>query len=324
MFGKDKGLHVTALPVERTGFVPVGFVHTIIYRTLTQRTVSGIQTRQVFKLVELVHTVQIHNQIEWNGLGTPLRMPCIPFIKIKEFVHFLTSLVRTSRFARNTPDGKFQRVGLRGGSDSCPVGHTRSIHRTHLKCTGRFRTEVLKQQSGIPDGTIQHTVVLYLIIIGMVHLLPGRSQRVSPGILFRDLWFRSGQCPLADSQFFCWSKHITFHFQRHFIPCHIHCRQLDVHHRILHHLHTGHLTARSGKTVQLRSGFIIIYIFSLLQCLQRRHRSQFHFLPSDICRQFLRLCRHIEAEISSLFRHHSFKMTLRRCHADFQVFPFQH
>ena len=97
-----------------------------------------------------------------------------------------------------------------------------------------------------------------------------------------------------------------------------------MYHRILNDVQTSLFTTRSGKTIQLRTRLIIIYIRSFLQFFQRSHRIQFHFLSAYTHCQFLRLRSYIDTEMGTLTRYHSFERALHWFYTHCQVLPLYH
>ena len=89
--------------------------------------------------------------------------------------------------------GKFQRIFLGSGAESCPVRVSIFVHGTYLEVVSGFYAQPFEQQFRILNGTIVHAIKLYFIIVGIIYLVPSGLQGISCGILFGNLCFRGNQ-----------------------------------------------------------------------------------------------------------------------------------
>ena len=176
-------------------------------------------------------------------------MPGGRLVEVEEQVDVLSALVGAGGRSLDALDGILQRVGRRGGGESCPAGVAVAVDGAHLEVVLRFGLQALEGERRGLDGAVD------FVVVGCFLHVPCRGERVgcAAGVGHGGS-LRGGQCAGRAEQ--AVGRCILVAFQFEFDG---RCRdvgggQADDELRVFLHADFGELNSLPGVAKRLSSG----------------------------------------------------------------------
>ena len=162
------------------------------------------------------------------------------------------------------------------------------------------------------DGAVKLAVQLYFIVVGILHLVPDRFQRVGRRVLFGDPRLRRRQRARTLLIAVCRSEYETAHLQCRPVGGDVRRRQFHQQLRVLRDDHLLEVAARSGELVQVGRSVIVIDILLPEELVHAACLRQFQLAAAHGSRHLLRFGGHVDAELGSLLGDKAVESALRR------------